>query len=137
MFCDLTWEEYADALDRLAEEVIARADLVDPPVDARAIARALGITVSTDAGQAERGRYVRIRDYQSRRPSRPTIVLQADPRQERRQWAVAHEIGEHLAAELFERLGFDLRVMPDGARDAVANHFASRLLLPGLKQGRI
>jgi len=130
MFCDLTWEEYSDALDRLADEVLACVGVDQPPVDAQAVARAIGITVSTDAGQTQRARYARLRDYRNRRPSRPTIFLQADPRCERRHWAVAHEIGEHKAAELFKRVGLDPLVMPDGARETVANHFSSRLLLP-------
>ena len=52
------------------------------------------------------------------------------PRRERRQWAVAHEIGEHTAHRLFGRLGVDPRETAEGARETVASHLAGLLLLP-------
>ena len=63
-------------------------------------------------------------------PLQASIFLKPDPRLERCQWSVAHEIGEHLAADLFDRLSLDPRDAPAQAREWVANHFASRLMLP-------
>ncbi|MCH8922317.1 MAG: ImmA/IrrE family metallo-endopeptidase, partial [Planctomycetes bacterium] len=56
--------------------------------------------------------------------------LRHDPRAERRQWAVAHEIGEHLAQRVFALLGVSARAAPPNAREQVANLLAARLLLP-------
>jgi len=44
---------------------------------------------------------------------------------------VAHEIGEHLAHRVFQRLAVDPRDTPSGTREQVANALASRLLLTG------
>jgi hypothetical protein len=63
-------------------------------------------------------------------PAKASILLRADPRHERREWAVAHELGEHAALHVFQRLGVDPREAPAAARESIANHLASRLLLP-------
>ena len=49
---------------------------------------------------------------------------------ERRHWAVAHEVGEHNAHQVFSRLGVDARTAAPDAREQVANYLAGRLLLP-------
>ena len=41
--------------------------------------------------------------------SRATILLRPEPRHERRHWAVAHEIGEHVAHRVFAGWGADPR----------------------------
>jgi Zn-dependent peptidase ImmA (M78 family) len=63
-------------------------------------------------------------------PSQASIFLRADPRHERREWAVAHELGEHAAVHVFNRLGISADDAPPMARESVANHLANRLLLP-------
>ena len=63
-------------------------------------------------------------------PSRATILLRPEPRFERRQWAVAHEIGEHVACRVFALWGVDPRETQANAREHVANNLAGRLLLP-------
>jgi hypothetical protein len=64
------------------------------------------------------------------RKPRPTILLRPEPRGERRQWAVAHEIGEHVAHRVFAQLLIDPREALPNAREEVASHLAGRLLLP-------
>ena len=59
-----------------------------------------------------------------------SILLRPEPRLERQQWAVAHEIGEHAACRVFAQWGVDPRETGRGAREAVANALAGRLLLP-------
>jgi len=130
VLAELTPEELADALDTVAAEVLAGAGVEEPPVDAFAVARALGITVAEDDRQRGRARFVRLR-RRGRSAPRPTILLRPDPRPERRQWAVAHEIGEHAAYRLFELLSVDPREADPAARERTANHLAGRLLLPG------
>lgn len=133
-------EEVAVVFDELAREAIFAARIKRPPVDAAQVAAALGMVVATNRAQAERGRFVRLRSPNpgrgesrsslSNRPDRPSILLRPEPRQERRQWAVAHEIGEELAWSVFERLSLDPRALAPGAREWAANQFAGRLLLP-------
>lgn len=129
MFAELTCEEMAAGLDRVVEEILDEVGIRQPPVDAIAVARTLGITVALDDRQEGRARYVRLGDRWSGF-SRATILIRPEPRVERRQWAVAHEVGEHLAHRVFANWGADpLETVPN-AREQVANCLASRLLLP-------
>jgi Zn-dependent peptidase ImmA (M78 family) len=129
MFSSLTAEEWAGALDAAAAEVLDAARVHRPPVDALAVANAIGLTVATDDCQQGRARYVHLRGHRGR-TSRPTILVRSDPRAERRHWAVAHEIGEHVACRVFHYLGVDPRIVSPRIREAVANQMAGRLLLP-------
>ena len=132
MLAETSTEELRGGLDAVAGEVLLEAGLSEPPIDAWAIADALRITVALDDRQHGRARYVRLRGYRGCE-SRPSILLRPDPRPERRQWAVAHEIGEHVAWRVFERLGVDPCEAHLDARETVANQLASRLLLPGVR----
>jgi hypothetical protein len=129
MLPELTREELSAGLDTVALAVLAEAGVEAPPIDAFEVARRLEITVALDDRQQGRARYVRLG---SRRPARQraTILLRPDVRQERRQWAVAHEIGEHAAHRVFATWGIDPREVPVQTREEVANHLAGRLLLP-------
>lgn len=129
MLPEFTREELATGLDRVVEEVLAKARVVAPPVDAFVVARALGIAVALDDRQSGRARYVRLSDRRSQR-SRATILLSPEPRVERQQWAIAHEIGEHVACHAFSQWGVDPCEAAPNAREAVANNLAGRLLLP-------
>lgn len=129
MLSSLTAEEWAAGLDAVAADVLEKTRIVCPPVDAHAIADALGLTVAIDDRQQGRARYVRLRGYRGR-VSRPTVLLWPDPRLERRQWALAHEIGEHVAHRVFHHLDVDPRTVSPRVRETVANQMASRLLLP-------
>lgn len=126
---ELTREELAAGLDRVAEEILDEAGVRQPPVDALSVAQTLGLVVAVDDRQEGRARYVRLGDRWAAR-SRATILLRPEPRSERRQWAVAHEIGEHLAYCVFARWGADPRETAATAREQVANWLAGRLLLP-------
>ena len=127
MLAGLTSEELAAGLDAVAETVLEEAGVVHPPVDAFALAKALGVVVAMDDQQHGRARYVRL--HRARTP-RATILLHSDPRAERRHWAVAHEIGEHVAPRAFRYLGVDPGEIFAGAREEVANRLAGRLLVP-------
>jgi len=129
MFPGLTSEDVCAGMDAAVDDLLDAAGLDGPPVDALIVAEALGITVAVDDRQQGRGRYVRLRGVRGR-PARPTILLRSDPRPERRQWALAHEIGEHVAHRVFARLGVDPREGSPNARERVASHLAGRLLLP-------
>ena len=72
---------------------------------------------------------MRLRSF-GRDESHGSILLRPDPRPERLQWAVAHEIGESCAYQVFERLAVDPHEAPPGSREMVSNQLAARLLLP-------
>jgi Zn-dependent peptidase ImmA (M78 family) len=129
MLSELTQEELSIALDAVAGEAIAALPDDRPPMDALALARALRLSVAWDEQQSGRGRIVRLTEFAGT-PSRGSILLRPDPRPERLQWAVAHEIGELFSNRVFAELGVDPREAPAGARETVANQLAGRLLLP-------
>jgi hypothetical protein len=121
---DLPREEVLATVDRMVEDLLDRAGVREPPVDAIALAQGhLGITICLDREQLQRGRA-------QRAGGRPQIFLKPEPTEERHQWTVAHEIGEHLKAELLRRLG----IAPDQTRamagESLANLFAHHLLVP-------
>src|SRR5205085_1778257 len=104
MLPELTPEEFSAALDLAAADVLSAAAGDAPPVDAFALASGLGLKVAFDDRQSGRGRFVRLKAF-ARSSSRGSILVRPEPRSERLQWAVAHEIGESLAARVFEILG--------------------------------
>ena len=124
MFEHLTQEEVHQGVDRMVEELLASAGVEGPPVDAIALAqRHLGMLVCLDRRQQQRGRA-------QRAAGRKQIFLRPEPIEERHQWTVAHEVGEHLKSALLARLG----VGPEKTRpmmgESLANLFAHRLLVP-------
>jgi Zn-dependent peptidase ImmA (M78 family) len=121
---DIPREEVVAVIDRLVDDLLDRAALEGPPVDAIALAqRHLGMIVCLDRRQQQRGRV-------QRAGRRPQIFLRPEPTEERHQWTVAHEIGEHLRPELLQRLHLE----PEQARalkgESLTNLFSSRLLVP-------
>lgn len=121
---ELSRDEVTTVVDRLVEELLAAAGVVQPPVDVIQLAqRHLGLEVCLDRKQPGRGRAQRAGGGRQ-------IFLRPEQREERHQWTVAHEIGEHLRAKLFERLGAAPGEAPPMTGESVANLFAYRLLVP-------
>jgi Zn-dependent peptidase ImmA (M78 family) len=121
---DLSREDVTTAVDRAVEELLHSADVTAPPVDAIVLAqRHLGMIVCLDRGQQQRGRA-------QRAAGRKQIFLRPEPTEERHQWTVAHEIGEHLKAGLLQRLGLAPEQTRAMAGESLANLFAYRLLVP-------
>jgi Zn-dependent peptidase ImmA (M78 family) len=123
MIDDLSREEVHEAVDRAVEELLEAAGVQAPPIDAIKIAQGhLGMIVCLDRGQRQRGRA-------QRAAGRRQIFLRPEPSEERHQWTVAHEIGEHFKADLLARLGVE---PGPGAMsgESLANLFAHRLLVP-------
>src|SRR5436189_3891990 len=90
MLDDLPRDEIIRTIDRFVDELLDAAGVSGPPLDAIDLAqRHLGMVVCLDEKQPQRGRAQRA----------------GEPTQERHQWTVAHEIGEHLKATLLQRLG--------------------------------
>lgn len=121
-------EEFSAALDEVVGEFLADVDWHRPPVDLIELARRADIVVAVDTQLASRARTVRLAATPS--ASSASILLRPEPRAERRQWAVAHELGEQLAERVFMRLAVTPGEAAPGAREHVANLLAGRLLLP-------
>jgi hypothetical protein len=112
----------AGNIDGFVEELLIRIGCREPPVDAFRVAREVGLSVLTDCGMVERGRRQIV-------GGTDVIFVRPEPRPERLQWTVAHELGEALfvspSADSFDE-DDDL----SRAREEFANTFAARLLLP-------
>jgi hypothetical protein len=128
MLPEISLEDLAAVLDAVAAAALTKADLGEPPIDAVAIAKRLGLTIAWDDRQTGRARTVKLSGTAGAGTS--SILLRHDERLERQHWAVAHEIGESLAKRVFKQLGIDAGETPRPARELVANGIASRLLLP-------
>jgi Zn-dependent peptidase ImmA (M78 family) len=128
MLPEISREELTVALDAVAAETLAAAHIDRPPIDAVLLAERLGLTVAWDDRQRGRARLVNSAGASGE--DSPSILLKHDPRIERLHWAVAHEIGEALAQQVFSELAVDPSLAPEQARNVVANRMASRLLLP-------
>lgn len=129
MLPEFTPRDLSVALDEIAEELLERAGIGAPPVDAFQVAAACRLSVMADELQEGRARFVRLR----RQPAggeAGSIFVRSDPRPERVQWAIAHEIGESQAARVFQQLGVGGAEAAAGAREDVANALAGHLLLP-------
>lgn len=120
---DLTQEELHNAVDRTVEELLAKAGLTGPPVDALVLARdELGMTVRFDPDHP--------RPRRRRTESGGTIVLGPELSEEQRQWAVAREIGGQFKPAILERLGLSGEPRVGLSGESIANLFAVRLLVP-------
>lgn len=129
MLPEIPAEEFAAALDACAAGVLWEAGIEGPPVDALAVAPRLGLVVARDDWADCRARFVRLNDQESG-DGLGTIIVGPAERPERRQWAVAHEIGESVAHRVFDALGVRAETAPENSRELVANHLANCLLLP-------
>src|SRR6266481_3363783 len=124
MLQDIPREEVLAKIDTFGEELLRAAGVQQPPVDAIQLAqRHLGMIVCLDRRQSQRGRA-------QRTGGRPQIYLKPEPTEERHQWTVAHEIGEHLKVRLLQRLGIDPQETRAMAGESLANLFAYHLLVP-------
>lgn len=126
------------AVDETVEVLLADAGIDGPPVDAFLLAKRLRLAVGRDDFQEGRARCVRLQGRRGRAPA-VAALLREDPRPERNQWALAHEIAEQAVCRVYERLGIRPGETPPGRREAFANCMAGRLLVPSrwfLEDGR-
>jgi hypothetical protein len=130
MLSEIPADQIAAALDACAAAVLWEAGVTGPPVDATLVAERIDLVVAHNGALATRGRLVELADPRGGTVGQGTIVVGPAERPERLQWAVAHEIGESIAHRVFFRLGVDPHAEPENAREQVANHLASCLLLP-------
>jgi hypothetical protein len=83
------------------------------------------MVVCLDREQPQQGR-------PQRAAGRRQIFLRPEPTEERHQWTVAHEIGEHLKPDLLRRLGIPPEQTRAMTGESLANLFANHLLVPAL-----
>jgi hypothetical protein len=119
----LTPDDWRDACDEIAGELLASAGVDSPPVDALWVARRLRFDLAWDASQTGRARLQRL-------DGQPAIYLRPGDRPERTQWAVAHELGETVSWRVAGRLGVDSGELLPRQREELASQLANRLLLP-------
>ena len=124
MFASMIPAEWSTALYTTADELLDQVSISAPPVDAIDLAQRLGISVVFDDDQLVRARHKRL-------AGQATILIKADERPERLQWAVAHELGEVVVYRVFARVDLCDDSISPRLREEVANLTASRLLLPG------
>lgn len=129
MSLELTREELTDALEGTVAEILWETGVIEPPVDAFAIADRLGVKVATDARAVERARHVRMAAG-AESLAASAVLLSPEERPERRQWAVAHEIGEWAAHRVVARLELDPFEITGTMRERCASALAGALLLP-------
>lgn len=129
MFTEFSPEEITSAVEGAASELLWEIGIDRPPVDAFEVAYRLGLTIAEDRALASRARYVRL-GHDSCSTDNGTILLASELRPERRQWSVAHEVGEFACQRVFDRLGVIPMDAPLGSREGVANRMAGTLLLP-------
>ncbi|MBX3443408.1 MAG: ImmA/IrrE family metallo-endopeptidase [Planctomyces sp.] len=120
---DCSPETQQAVCDDIVESLLDDVDWRETAVDSIRLAARLGLEVAMDAAQTSRGRLKRL-------AGRPAVFLAPDPRPERLQWAVAHEIGEWAAARVFDRLDLDPADAPTGQREQIAVLLAGAILLP-------
>ncbi|QDU90073.1 hypothetical protein Pla175_34730 [Pirellulimonas nuda] len=138
MLADIPFEEWQDAIERCASDLLWEAGIDEPPVDAFLAADRLGLIVADDGapdGQhgwgdgVHRARLVRLAD-DSACGGVAVIALSPEARPERRHFAVAHEIGEAFAWRVFGQLALESYAVRPDARERVANELAGCLLAP-------
>jgi len=118
-----TQSDWQAALTDVASEVRTRSQVHSPPVDAILTARALGLAIAVDQAQIGRGRVKRIQ-------GRPSVFVRPEPRPERLQWTLAHEIGECQVEQICRAVGVRGEDLSPRQREDLANQFAQELLLP-------
>lgn len=128
MLTEIPAEQFSSTVEEVARAVLSEVEWDRPPVNLREVASRLDLVVARDTAMDVRGRFVRLNE--TGRASQGTILIADDPRPERTQWAIAHEVGESIAHRVFVRLGISLSDIPPSGREQVANHLASCLLLP-------
>ena len=110
-------------IDQQVEKWLGQTQWQAPAVNAIELARRLGLIISWDQQLTGRGRCQRLGEQS-------VIFIRPDPRPERVQWTVAHELGELAAPLCFPHLKGVLDEQEPAQREQFANAFASRLLLP-------
>lgn len=124
MMDDRPRDEIVSIIDQIIKELLEQAGVEEPPVDAIKLAQGhLGMTVSLDSRQQERGRV-------QRAGKNPKIFLRPEPTEERHQFSVAREVARHLKSQILERLDLDPQEAKQLTGESLLSLFSSHLLVP-------
>lgn len=110
-------------MDETIEELLRDIGVDEPPVDAEWIAERLGVPVFEQEELQERGRLVGTANA-------ATIVVRSEPRDERTQYSIAHELGELFVGDVCRRAGESPEFVSARQIEEIAHRFAERLLCP-------
>jgi hypothetical protein len=116
---DLTREEVHQAVDRVVDDLLARAGVTGPPVDVLALARDHPDLFGPGGGKGSR-----------RRAAGKREAAGIELPEEQRQWAAAREVGARFKAAVLERLGLAPEDRGGLSGESVAGLFAGHLLAP-------
>lgn len=120
---DLTREEVLGLIDRMVEQILDQAGMVEPPVDALSLARdPFGMEIRLESGSSPSRIY-------PRRSVSPSLVLDSDWTEEVSQWKAAQAIGFYLKPKILDQLGCG-KDLAMGFGESLANLLAQRLLVP-------
>ncbi|HOP77702.1 MAG: ImmA/IrrE family metallo-endopeptidase [Thermogutta sp.] len=119
--------QIAAELDEFCRSTVERVCGTEYPDDMFRLADRLGMEIIVDGGESHRARCLRI---QRGEKSQWLLIVRDEPRWERMQWAIAHELGESLAGQAIMKLGWDVEDLQPVHREWLANEIAKRLLLP-------
>ena len=125
MLAEFPIEQFVKAAENVTAGLLHNVGWTEPPVDTLAVARRLHMVVAEAPIGAPRAQLVRLGPRRC-----ATILLASEPRAERRQWAVAHEIGEACAHRVCTAVGAEPVDLPGSMREAIAHQLARSLLLP-------
>lgn len=118
---------WRDVCDTVVDEVLRETGSDAVPVDSLKVAAALGIEVVLDCTLLRRTRFQRNAKQQKLR-------VKPDGSSESLQWAVAHELGEHLTPRVCDLLsrssGENHSHIGGFLKEQIANEIAGRILLP-------
>ncbi|MEJ5342410.1 MAG: ImmA/IrrE family metallo-endopeptidase [Thermogutta sp.] len=117
----------AQFLDEFCQQQLEAAGLAFPPVDAFRLAALLRFEVVFDAAHPQRASCVTLRHGPG---GQRLIIVRPEERVERLHWAVAHEVGEFLVAEVIRTWGTPVDDVEPPHREWLANQLARRLLVP-------
>ena len=115
--------ELKESLEQAVAAILDEVGIDRPPVDALKVARHLGLIVHVSSHEISRGRIVE-------RSGQTVICVQDEPRPERSQWTVAHEIGEHWLSSADGPWNTGETPLDAATRESLANRFANLLLVP-------
>ena len=117
----------AQFLDEFCQQQLETVGLAFPPVDTLQLAALFKVEVVFDSAHPQRASCVTLRHGAGKQP---LIIVRPEERTERLHWAVAHELGEFLAAEAIRTWGIPVEDVEPPHREWLANQLARRLLVP-------
>ncbi len=126
---DVSTEELFDVVDAAVRDLLARAGVVEPPVDALWIAQRI-FGMSIVYSEPDDGLPPQYGDPPKRRPGPNSIVLREEQSSEAQHGLAAKAIGKRLLPVIFPKLGIADGTENPSSRNALVALVVPRLLLP-------